>query len=105
MRLMARNFERAADLLGDGFELLKGDITDRAGIEQAVNGCFGVHINLSGEIEQIGVERVFAAAAKMRLQRITYISGTSVAAENTWVPVIRRKFFAEQAIREKGGDI
>ncbi|MFC1857218.1 SDR family oxidoreductase [Thermodesulfobacteriota bacterium] len=100
VRLMVRDVRKAAKHFGDGFELLKGDVTDRASIEQATNGCFGVHINLSGEIEQIGVERIAAAAARMKLQRITYISGTSVAEENTWVPVIKRKFFAEQAIRE-----
>lgn len=64
--------------------------------------CFGVHLNLSGEIEQIGVERIAAIAVKLKRQRIAYISGTSVAPENVWAPAIRRKFFAEQAIRESG---
>jgi uncharacterized protein YbjT (DUF2867 family) len=41
-------------------------------------------------------------AAKLKLQRITYISGTSVAEENTWVPLIKRKFLAEKAIRNSG---
>ena len=33
---------------------------------------------------------------------ITYISGTSVAEDNIWTPTIKRKFFAEKAIRESG---
>ena len=101
-RVMVRDMAKAEELLGSGFEFVQGDVTNARDIEQAMRACSGVHISLAGEIEQIGVENVATAAAKMSLQRITYISGTSVAAENTWVPVIRRKFFAEQAIRESG---
>ena len=102
VRIMVRDIEIASKRFSDGFELVRGDITDNHSLENATRNCFGVHINLSGEIEQVGVERVAAVGAKQKLQRITYISGTSVSAENIWVPVIRRKFFAEQAIRESG---
>lgn len=99
VRIMVRDIEIASKRFGDGFELVRGDIMDSQSLENATGNCLGVHINLSGEIEQVGAERVAAVAAKQKLQRITYISGTSVAEENIWVPVIRRKFFAEQAIR------
>ena len=102
MRLMVRNVEQAARRFGDGFEIVKGDLADAWHLKVAARNCYGVHINLSGKIEQVGVERIAAVASNHRLQRITYISGTSVAAENVGVPVIRRKFFAEQAIRESG---
>lgn len=102
VRLMVRNMEKAAKRFSDGFEIVKGDLIDAKGLESAAENCIGVHINLSGEIEQVGVETIAAAAAKLKLQRITYISGTSVAEANTWVPLIKRKFFAERAIRECG---
>jgi len=102
VRLMVRNVEQAARRFGDGFEIIAGDLADAWQLKAAAKDCFGVHINLSGEIEQAGVEMIAATAVKLRLQRITYISGTSVAAENVWVPLIRRKFFAEQAIRQSG---
>lgn len=102
VRLMVRNVEQAARRFGDGFEIVKGDLADTWHLKVAARNCYGVHINLSGEIEQVGVERIAAVAWNLRLQRITYISGTSVAPENVWVPLIRRKFFAEQAIRESG---
>jgi len=102
VRLMVRDIDRAANLFGNGFEIIQGDIFDAGSIEKSMDGCYGVHINLSGEIEQQGVERISEGAAKLGLQRITYISGTSVAKENTRVPVIRRKFYAEKAIRESG---
>jgi len=102
VRVMARNPEKAVEQLGYGFETVQGDIQDKKSIEQSLDGCFGVHINLSGELEQAGAEMVAAAAARLKLQRITYISGTSVAEENTWVPVMKGKFLAERAIRESG---
>jgi uncharacterized protein YbjT (DUF2867 family) len=100
VRLMLRNIEKAAKRFGDDFEFVKGDINEIESLEKALDNCFGVHINLSGEIEQLGVENISSMASKLRLKRITYISGTSVAEENTWVPLIKRKFMAEKAIRD-----
>jgi len=102
VRLMLRDIEKAAKRFGNDFEIVKGNINDLESLEKAMDDCFGVHINLSGEIEQLGVENVSSVASKQKLQRITYISGTSVAEENTWVPLIKRKFFAEKAIRDSG---
>jgi len=102
VRLMVRDIEKAAKRFGDGFEIVKGNINDVESLEKALDSCFGVHINLSGEIEQLGVENVLQVAPKLKLQRITYISGTSVAEENTWFPLIKRKFLAEKAIRGSG---
>ena len=102
VRLMVRDIEKAAKRFGDDFEIVKGNINDVESLEKALDSCFGVHINLSGEIEQLGVENVSSVAPKLKLQRITYISGTSVAEENTWFPLIKRKFLAEKAIRGSG---
>ena len=102
VRLMVRDIEKAVKRFGDDFEIVKGNINDIESLEKALDSCFGVHINLSGEIEQLGVENVSSVAPKLKLQRITYISGTSVAEENTWFPLIKRKFLAEKAIRGSG---
>jgi len=102
VRLMVRNIENAAKQFGTDFEFVKGDVFNLESIEKALDDCFGVHLNLAGEIEQIGVENVTLAASKQSIQRITYISGTSVTEENIWVPTIKRKFLAEQYIRNSG---
>lgn len=102
VRLMVRDIETAWKRFGDDFEIVKGDMNDTRRLEKAMDGCFGVHINLSGESEQLGVENISSVASRVKLQRITYISGTSVAEESTWVPMIKRKFFAEKAIRDSG---
>lgn len=101
-RLMVRDIKKAAKRFGNDFEIVKGNINNVESLEKALDSCFGVHVNLSGELEQLGVENVSSVASKLRLQRITYISGTSVAEENIWVPLIKRKFFAEKAIRDSG---
>ena len=102
LRLMARNGEKAARRFGDGFEVTEGDVHHIPSIEKTMDGCFGVHINLSGEAEGPGVANITSVASRQHIQRLTYVSGTSVAEGNTWVPLIRRKFLAERAIRHSG---
>lgn len=98
VRLMVRDIIKASIQFGDDYEIVEGNVKNLKSIEKALHNCYGVHINLSGEIEQIGVENISLTASQMKLQRITYISGTSVAEENTWIPLIKRKFLAEQSI-------
>jgi hypothetical protein len=41
-------------------------------------------------------------ASKQGVERISYLSGATVAEENRWFPMINRKFLAEKAISEAG---
>ena len=102
VRLMVRDIEKATKRFGTEIEIVKGNINDVESLKKALDSCLGVHINLSGDLEQLGVENVSSVAPKLKLQRITYISGTSVAEENTWFPLIKRKFLAEKTIRGSG---
>ncbi len=102
VRLMVRNAAKAERIFDKDFETVEGDVKSLESLGKAMSDCYGVHINLSGETEQTGTENAAAAASELKLQRITYISGTSVAEENIWVPLIRRKYFAEKAIRNSG---
>jgi uncharacterized protein YbjT (DUF2867 family) len=100
VRIMARDVGRVRALFGTPFEVVGGEVTDPKSIEKALEGCYGVHVNLSGAVEQIGVEAVARVAKKQKIKRISYISGTSVAEDTTWFPQTKQKFLAEQAIRE-----
>ncbi len=102
VRIMARDKDKTEELFGQEFQIVTGDIKDTGSLQEAMKGCFGVHINLSGEIEQLGAENVASVASHQGVQRITYISGTSVCEENTWFPLVKHKFLAEKAIRESG---
>lgn len=102
VRVLSRFADKAEELFGSSFELACGDVNDKESLEGAMQGCWGVHINLRGEIEQVGVERTVEAAVKMDIQRISYISGATVSEENRWFEMVNRKYLAEKAIRESG---
>lgn len=98
VRLLVRNKEKSIKHFGTDFEYTEGDLFDKNILKSALSGCYGVHINLSGEIEQTGTELIVKHAEKANVQQLTYISGTSVCEQTSWFPLEKRKFFAEKAI-------
>lgn len=102
IRLLVRDLEKSRNLLGKGFEYFQGDLFDQKALDQAMSQCEGVHINLAGEIEETGTEMIVRMAIRKNIQRITFISGTSVCKETTWFPLVKRKYSAEQAIISSG---
>ena len=110
VRVLARNPEKARAKLGDSFDFIRGNVEDASSLEKALDGCFGVHINLKGgpraedfeRIEHRGTANVAGAAARMGVQRLTYLSGAAAFEENAWFTSIKAKFQAEAAIRESG---
>lgn len=108
VRVLARNPEKARAKLGDSFEFVTGDVEDPSSLENALDGCYGVHINLRGpglagfEIEYQGTVNITQAAARRGVQRISSISCATTFEENTWDPGCKAKFQAEIAIRGSG---
>jgi uncharacterized protein YbjT (DUF2867 family) len=102
VRVMTRNLQKAKKMFDSTYELFAGDPADINCVEEALNGCYGVHISLPGEVEQQVAETVARVASRHAVERISYISGASVAEEHRWAPIVNRKFLAEQAIRESG---
>jgi len=110
VRILARNPEKAKAKLGDSFEFVMGDVEVPSSLEKAIEGCFGVHINLRGgpkaedfdRIEHRGTVNVVDVSAKLGVQRITYLSGAAVFEENSWFPSAKAKLQAESAIRGSG---
>ncbi len=106
VRVFSRNTEKARAKFGPAFEFAAGDVEDARALEAALAGCQGVHLNLAGgadpDLERRGGESVARAAAKARLQRVTYLSGASVTEENCWFAGTKAKFQAEAAIRASG---
>lgn len=102
IRIMTRDHQKARKIFDDSFEIFAGGPTDSGCLEEALNGCYGVHISLPTEVEQQVAETVAKVASRHGVERITYISGATVAEENRWFPMINRKFLAEQAIRKAG---
>jgi uncharacterized protein YbjT (DUF2867 family) len=100
VRIMTRDLLEARKMFDNSFEMVAGDPMDTGCLEQALHGCYGVHISLPTEVEQQVTETVAKVAAKHGVERISYISGATVAEENRWFPMINRKFLAEKAVRE-----
>ena len=102
VRIMTRDGQKAGKMFDGSFEIFAGDPMDSSCLEKALHGCYGVHISLPTEVERPVAKTVAKVAAKDGVERISYISGATVAEENRWFPMINRKFQAEQAIRESG---
>jgi len=102
VRIMTRDSQKAGKMFDDSFEIFAGDPMNTGHVEEALQGCYGVHISLPSEVERPVAKAVAKVAAKHGVERISYISGATVAEENRWFPMINRKFQAEQAIRESG---
>lgn len=102
VRLLVRDPVKAREMFGEPFEVVPGDVTEVAGLEKALMGCQGVHISVSGPIDQLSAENVAALALKCGVERITYLSGSTVTEQNGWFPMIQQKLMAEKAIRECG---
>lgn len=102
IRVMTRNLQKARKTFDSPFDVIAGDPMDTGCLEKALEGCFGVHISLPSEIEQQAAESVVRIAQWLGVERITYISGATVAEENRWFPMINRKFMAERVIHEAG---
>jgi uncharacterized protein YbjT (DUF2867 family) len=104
IRVFTRNAEAARAKFGADYEVVAGDAENPASLEAALHGCHGVHISLNTgpdpDQERRGVANV--AAAQAGVQRITYLSGATVAPENTWYAGTKAKLAAEEALRASG---
>src|SRR5262249_33432576 len=102
VRVMSRRASRARLRFPEPFELVEGDARNRADVDRALPGCDAVHISIDHDQEDECVTQVVEAARAQGLQRITYVSGTTVCAENRWFPLVDRKLKSEQAVRASG---
>ena len=106
VRIFTRSLDKARARFGAEHEIAAGNVDDRPSLDAALAGCHAVHINLDGgldpDLERRGTENVVAAAAKAGIQRVTYLSGTSVTKENCWYAGTKAKFEAEAAVRASG---
>lgn len=100
VRLLARDVEKTRQLFDGAFEILPGDVTDLASLEDAMSGCQGVLLSVGGAVDQLSAENVAALAPKLGLEHILYLSGSTAKEENRWYPMTAQKLNAEKAIRE-----
>ncbi len=105
VRVLARDPERAQGILGSALDVFEGNSTVRDHIAKAIVGCDAVHVSLPTESEGIATGHVIGLAETVEakgLNRISYVSGTSVRKENRWFEVVDVKMRAEEAIQRSG---
>ncbi len=102
VRALARHPEKAAAQLGEGFEIAPGDVADLKTLEAGMQDCWGVHITAGGPVELISAENVAKLAPKLGVERVGYVSGTTVDEQNAWFPMVQEKLNAEKAVKESG---
>src|SRR5512143_2733079 len=88
VRIMSRDSRKARKMFDSTFQTILCDPTNPDCLEAAMEGCYGVHISRPTEAEQQVAETVAKAAFRQGVQRITYISGATVAEENRHFPMV-----------------
>jgi uncharacterized protein YbjT (DUF2867 family) len=102
VRLMVRDPKKARGLFGNSFEIMAGDVADLSCLEEALEGCQGVHITIGGPVDQLSAENVADLAPRLGLERVTYVSGATAFEQNRWFPMTEQKLNAETAVRGCG---
>lgn len=104
VRLLSRKALPTREKFPDPFEVVEGDGLNQRDVEEALQGCDGVHISVDHPQEGECVSSVVRACQAVGVKRITYVSGVTVCEENRWFPLVERKFQSEKTLRESGLD-
>jgi len=102
VRVLSRDAARARAMFPAPFEVAEGDALRRGDVARALAGCGAVHISLDHAREGEAVAGIVGAARDAGLERVTYVSGTTVCQANRWFPLVARKLEAEAAIEASG---
>ena len=101
VRILTRNVEKTHNMFGDTVEIVEGTATNRDDIRAALVGSDAVHINLTPATEFTAMRRVVELAVG-QLERITYVSATTLSEENRWFDRVDVKMRTEELLRNSG---
>jgi uncharacterized protein YbjT (DUF2867 family) len=110
VRVFTRSREKALRIFGEAFPIFEGNVEDDASLRAALNGCYGVHINLRGmwkdkshdRLENRGTANVLRLAKEAGIERLTYLTALHAREEYSFLPHLKAKVEAEKAIRASG---
>jgi uncharacterized protein YbjT (DUF2867 family) len=110
VRLLVRNPEKAKKLLGEGYELIQGDVDNLDSVRAALTGVDGVHISLKGgptkadfeRMDHLAVRDIANVAKEKNVGRVTLISAYAVSEEKADTPESRSKVRGEAALKSSG---
>lgn len=110
VRLLVRNPEKAQQQMGEGYELIKGDVEDPASLRTALTGMDGVHISLKGGpteadfdlMDHIATREIALAAKEKGVGRVTLIGAYASGKENADTPESWAKYKGVEALKASG---
>jgi NADH dehydrogenase len=111
VRALVRSPEKAAPLAAPGTELVRGDVVESDGLDEALNGCDAV-IHLVGiivesnsatfeRIHHVGTRNIVEAARRKAIRRFIQMSALGVRADGV-APYQTTKWKAEEVVRQSG---
>jgi uncharacterized protein YbjT (DUF2867 family) len=110
VRLLVRTPEKAKRLLGEGYDLMQGDVDNETSLRAALTGVDGVHISLKGgpteadfeRMDHFAVRDIAQIAKEKNVGRVTLISAYAVSEEKADTPESRSKVRGEAALKSSG---
>lgn len=101
VRILTRSAGKAHSMFGDAVEFAEGSATKIDDVRTAMAGCDAVHINLSPATEYTATSHVIEVG-EGRLQRLGYVSATTLSEENRWFDRVDVKMRCEELVRDSG---
>jgi uncharacterized protein YbjT (DUF2867 family) len=101
VRILTRSAEKAHKMFGDAVDIVEGSATNRDDIRAAMVGCDAVHINLTPATEFAATRNV-VEVADGQLERISFVSATTLSEENRWFDRVDIKLRTEELLRDSG---
>lgn len=88
-------------MFGGAVEIAEGSATSIDDVRAAMAGCDAAHINLPPAIEYTATGHVIAVADG-RLDRLVYVSATTLSEGNRWFYRVDATIRTEQLVRDSG---
>lgn len=101
IRILTRNVPKAQKMFGDTVEIAEGSVMNSDDLRAALVGSDAVHINLPPAIEYDATRHVVDLAGG-QLERISYVSATTLSEENRWFYRVDVKLRTEELLGNSG---
>ena len=110
VKVFSRNVNKAKEQLDDRFEYVRGDVSDLATINTALEDCWGIHFSLRGgftteelnRVEYQGLVNTINAAKKNDVRRFVFLSIAVDLEKARWFPMADVKLKSENALMNSG---
>jgi len=110
VRLLVRDPDKARRMLGEGYEIIRGDVNHADSLHAALANVDGVHISLKGgpteadfdRMDHLATREIALAARERGVGRVTLLSAYALSEKKADTPESRSKVKGEAALRASG---